>query len=128
MSSGNLIQTGGKIDAGTVAGGYNGLSVKKDTWDTGAVGNITVSGGTLDVAYGRIYFLVYNATEQQGNFTVSGERTMVYAKSIGGVRALEITDAVMRSGSISSKKLTLNSGSLTVILAVTRKRSRRNEE
>ena len=114
VSDGNLIQTGGKIEAGTVAGGYYGLSVGKNILNTGAIGNITVSGGTLDVAYGRINFSAYNATEQQGNFTVSGEGTTVYAKSVDGVRALEITDAVMRSGSIVSKQLTLNSGSLTV--------------
>lgn len=114
VSDGNLIQTGGKIEAGTVAGGYDGLSVGKNILNTGAVGNITVSGGTLDVAYGRINFSAYNATEQQGNFTVSGEGTTVYAKSVDGVRALEITDAVMRSGSIVSKQLILNSGSLTV--------------
>lgn len=114
VSDGNLIQTGGKIEAGTVAGGYYGLSVGKNILNTGAVGNITVSGGTLDVAYGRINFSAYNATEQQGNFTVSGEGTTVYAKFVDGVRALEITDAVMRSGSIVSKQLTLNSGSLTV--------------
>lgn len=114
VSDGNLIQTGGKIEAGTVAGGYDGLSVGKNILNTGAIGNITVSGGTLDVAYGRINFSAYNATEQQGNFTVSGEGTTVYAKSVDGVRALEITDAVMRSGSIVSKQLTLNSGSLTV--------------
>ena len=114
VSDGNLIQTGGKIEAGTVAGGYDGLSVGKNILNTGAIGNITVSGGTLDVAYGRINFSAYNATEQQGNFTVSGEGTTVYAKSVDGVRALEITDAVMRSGSIVSRQLTLNSGSLTV--------------
>ena len=114
VSDGNLIQTGGTIRAGTVAGGYDGLSVGKNILNTGAIGNITVSGGTLDVAYGRINFSAYNATEQQGNFTVSGEGTTVYAKSVDGVRALEITDAVMRSGSIVSKQLTLNSGSLTV--------------
>ena len=114
VSGGNLIQTGGRIDAGTVAGGYYGLLVEKGTFDTGAVGNITVSGGTLDVAYGRINFSAYNATEQQGNFTVSGEETKVFAKSVDGVRALEITDAAMHSGSIVSKQLTLNSGSLTV--------------
>ena len=114
VSDGNLIQTGGKIEAGTVAGGYDGLSVGKNILNTGAVGNIIVSGGTLDVASGRINFSAYNATEQQGNFTVSGEGTTVYAKSVDGVRALEITDAVMRSGSIVSKQLTLNSGSLTV--------------
>lgn len=118
VSDGNLIQTGGKIEAGTVAGGYDGLSVGKNILNTGAIGNITVSGGTLDVAYGRINFSAYNATEQQGNFTVSGEGTTVYAKSVDGVRALEITDAVMRSGSIVSKQLTLNSGSLTVIEGV----------
>lgn len=114
VSDGNLIQTGGKIKAGTVAGGYYGLSVGKNILNTGAVGNITVSGGTLDVAYGRINFSAYNATEQQGNFTVSGEETKVFAKSVDGVRALEITDAAMHSGSIVSKQLTLNSGSLTV--------------
>ena len=118
VSDGNLIQTGGKIEAGTVAGGYYGLSVGKNILNTGAIGNITVSGGTLDVAYGRINFSAYNATEQQGNFTVSGEGTTVYAKSVDGVRALEITDAVMRSGRISAEQLTLNSGSLTVIEGV----------
>lgn len=114
ISDGNLIQTGGKIEAGTVAGGYDGLSVGKNILNTGAIGNITVSGGTLDVAYGRINFSAYNATEQQGNFTVSGEGTTVYAKSVDGVRALTITDATMRSGRISAEQLTLNSGSLTV--------------
>lgn len=114
VSDGNLIQTGGKIEAGTVAGGYDGLSVGKNILNTGAIGNITVSGGTLDVAYGRINFSAYNATEQQGNFTVSGEETTVYAKSVDGVRALTITDATMRSGRISAEQLTLNSGSLTV--------------
>lgn len=114
ISSGNLIQTGGTIRAGTVAGGYYGLSVSKGTFDTGNVGNITVSGGTLDVSQGEIYLSAYKATEDQGNFTVSGNQTTVYAKSVDGVRALEITDAVMRSGSIVSKQLTLNSGSLTV--------------
>lgn len=118
VSDGNLIQTGGKIEAGTVAGGYDGLSVGKNILNTGAIGNITVSGGTLDVASGRINFSAYNATEQQGNFTVSGEGTTVYAKSVDGVRALEITDAVMRSGRISAEQLTLNSGSLTVIEGV----------
>ena len=118
VSDGNLIQTGGKIEAGTVAGGYDGLSVGKNILNTGAIGNITVSGGTLDVAYGRINFSAYNATEQQGNFTVSGEGTTVYAKSVDGARTLTITDATMRSGRISAEQLTLNSGSLTVIEGV----------
>ena len=112
VSSGNLIQTGGRIDAGTVAGGYYGLLVGK------TVGNATVSGGTLDVSLGEIYFSVYGAAENQGNFTVSGEGTTVYAKSIDGVRTLAITDATMRSGSISAEKLTLQSGSLTVTESV----------
>ena len=118
VSDGNLIQTGGKIEARTVAGGYDGLSVEKNILNTGAVGNIIVSGGTLDVAYGRINFSAYNATEQQGNFTVSGEGTTVYAKSVDGARTLTITDATMRSGRISAEQLTLNSGSLTVIEGV----------
>ena len=76
MSSGNLIQTGGRIDAGTVAGGYYGLLVERNPYDVGkTVGNATVSGGTLDVSLGEIYFSVYGAAENQGNFTVSGEGT-----------------------------------------------------
>ena len=98
VSGGNLIQTGGKIDAGTVAGGYYGLLVERNPYDAGkTVGNATVSGGTLDVSFGEIYFSVYGAAENQGNFTVSGEGTTVYAKSIDGVRTLAITDATMRS-------------------------------
>ena len=119
VSSGNLIQTGGRIDAGTVAGGYYGLLVERNPYDAGkTVGNATVSGGTLDVSLGEIYFSVYGAAENQGNFTVSGEGTTVYAKSIDGVRTLAITDATMRSGSISAEKLTLQSGSLTVTESV----------
>lgn len=119
VSSGNLIQTGGSIDAGTVAGGYYGLLVERNPYDAGkTVGNATVSGGTLDVSLGEIYFSVYGAAENQGNFTVSGEGTTVYAKSIDGVRTLAITDATMRSGSISAEKLTLQSGSLTVTESV----------
>ena len=119
VSSGNLIQTGGRIDAGTVAGGYYGLLVERNPYDVGkTVGNATVSGGTLDVSLGEIYFSVYGAAENQGNFTVSGEGTTVYAKSIDGVRTLAITDATMRSGSISAEKLTLQSGSLTVTESV----------
>ena len=119
VSSGNLIQTGGRIDAGTVAGGYYGLLVERNPYDAGkTVGNATVSGGTLDVSLGEIYFSVYGAAKNQGNFTVSGEGTTVYAKSIDGVRTLAITDATMRSGSISAEKLTLQSGSLTVTESV----------
>lgn len=119
VSSGNLIQTGGRIDAGTVAGGYYGLLVERNPYDVGkTVGNATVSGGTLDVSLGEIYFSVYGAAENQGNFTVSGEGTTVYAKSIDGVRTLAITDATVRSGSISAEKLTLQSGSLTVTESV----------
>ena len=119
VSSGNLIQTGGRIDAGTVAGGYYGLLIERNPYDAGkTVGNATVSGGTLDVSLGEIYFSVYGAAENQGNFTVSGEGTTVYAKSIDGVRTLAITDATMRSGSISAEKLTLQSGSLTVTESV----------
>lgn len=119
VSSGNLIQTGGRIDAGTVAGGYYGLLVERNPYDVGkTVGIATVSGGTLDVSLGEIYFSVYGAAENQGNFTVSGEGTTVYAKSIDGVRTLAITDATMRSGSISAEKLTLQSGSLTVTESV----------
>lgn len=119
VSSGNLIQTGGRIDAGTVAGGYYGLLVERNPYDAGkTVGNATVSGGTLDVSLGEIYFSVYGAAENQGNFTVSGEGTTVYAKSIDGVRTLAITNATMRSGSISAEKLTLQSGSLTVTESV----------
>ena len=119
VSSGNLIQTGGRIDAGTVAGGYYGLLVERNPYDVGkTVGNATVSGGTLDVSLGEIYFSVYGAAENQGNFTVSGEGATVYAKSIDGVRTLAITDATMRSGSISAEKLTLQSGSLTVTESV----------
>ena len=119
VSSGNLIQTGGRIDAGTVAGGYYGLLVERNPYDAGkTVGNATVSGGTLDISLGEIYFSVYGAAENQGNFTVSGEGTTVYAKSIDGVRTLAITDATMRSGSISAEKLTLQSGSLTVTESV----------
>ena len=119
VSGGNLIQTGGRIDAGTVVGGYYGLLVERNPYDAGkTVGNATVSGGTLDVSLGEIYFSVYGAAENQGNFTVSGEGTTVYAKSIDGVRTLAITDATMRSGSISAEKLTLQSGSLTVTESV----------
>lgn len=114
ISRGNLIQTGGRIDAGTVAGGYYGILMQKESLNDGAVANITVSGGTLDVSFGEINFSVPSATEKQGNFTVSGEGTTVYAQSVADVRALTITDAVMRSGGITSKSLTLNSGSLTV--------------
>ena len=118
VSSGNLIQTGGKIDAGTVAGGYYGLSVKKDTFDTGAVGNITVSGGTLDVSQGKIYLSAYKATKAQGNFTVSGSGTMVYARDIDVEKCFTVSDATVRSGQIIADDLTLNSGSLTVIEGV----------
>ena len=115
VSGGNLIQTGGKIEAGTVAGGYYGLLVERNTFDAGkTVGNATISGGTLDVSLGEIYFSVYGAAENQGNFTVSGEGTTVCAKSVSGARTITITDATVRSGSISAKKLTLQSGSLTV--------------
>ena len=51
LSNGNLIQTGGTINAGTVAGGYYGLSIDVDPLSTRAAGNITVSGGTLDVSW-----------------------------------------------------------------------------
>ncbi len=118
VSSGNLIQTGGKIDAGTVAGGYYGLSVEKDTFDTGAVGNITVSGGTLDVSQGKIYLSAYNATKAQGNFTVSGSGTKVFARDINVEKCFTVSDATIRSGQIIADDLTLNSGSLTVIEGV----------
>ena len=114
VSDGNLIQTGGKIEAGTVAGGYYGLSVSKGT-DTGAVGNITVSGGKLDVSQGEIFLSAYKATEDQGNFTVSGNNTTVSAKSIDIEKRFTVFDnATVRSGQIKADDLTLNSGSLTV--------------
>lgn len=119
ISSGNLIQTGGTIRAGTVAGGYYGLSVSKGTFDTGNVGNITVSGGTLDVSQGEIFLSAYKATEDQGNFTVSGNNTTVSAKSIGIEKRFTVFDnATVRSGQIKADDLTLNSGSLTVIEGV----------
>lgn len=115
ISSGNLIQTGGTIRAGTVAGGYYGLSVSKGTFDTENVGNITVSGGTLDVSQGEIYLSAYKATEDQGNFTVSGNQTTVSAKSIDVEKRFTVSDdATVRSGQIKADDLTLNSGSLTV--------------
>lgn len=115
VSDGNLIQTGGKIEAGTVAGGYYGLSVSKGTFDTGNVGNITVSGGTLDVSQGEIFLSAYKATEDQGNFTVSGNNTTVSAKSIDIEKRFTVFDnATVRSGQIKADDLTLNSGSLTV--------------
>ena len=115
ISSGNLIQTGGTIRAGTVAGGYYGLSVSKGTFDTGNVGNITVSGGTLDVSQGEIFLSAYKATEDQGNFTVSGNNTTVSAKSIDIEKRFTVFDnATVRSGQIKADDLTLNSGSLTV--------------
>lgn len=118
VSDGNLIQTGGKIEAGTVAGGYYGLSVSKGT-DTGAVGNITVSGGKLDVSQGEIFLSAYKATEDQGNFTVSGNNTTVSAKSIDIEKRFTVFDnATVRSGQIKADDLTLNSGSLTVIEGV----------
>lgn len=119
ISSGNLIQTGGTIRAGTVAGGYYGLSVSKGTFDTGNVGNITVSGGTLDVSQGEIFLSAYKATEDQGNFTVSGNNTTVSAKSIDIEKRFTVFDnATVRSGQIKADDLTLNSGSLTVIEGV----------
>lgn len=119
VSDGNLIQTGGKIEAGTVAGGYYGLSVSKGTFDTGNVGNITVSGGTLDVSQGEIFLSAYKATEDQGNFTVSGNNTTVSAKSIDIEKRFTVFDnATVRSGQIKADDLTLNSGSLTVIEGV----------
>lgn len=115
VSDGNLIQTGGKIEAGTVAGGYYGLSVGKNILNTGAIGNITVSGGTLDVSQGEIFLSAYKATEDQGNFTVSGNNTTVSAKSIDIEKRFTVFDnATVRSGQIKADDLTLNSGSLTV--------------
>ena len=118
LSDGNLIQTGGTIRAGTVAGGYYGLSIDVDPFSTRAAGNITVSGGTLDVSQGKIDFSVYGANADRGNFAVSGSGTAVYARSISGAKQFTVTDATVRSGRIAADALTLSSGSLTVAESV----------
>lgn len=118
ISSGNLTQTGGKIRAYNVAGGSHGLAVEKWTSGMGDVGNITVSGGELDTSTGGIYMSQYEPSTNQGNFTMSGSGTTVYAGSIYGAERITISDAEVWSAGIEADKLTLQSGSLSVIKSV----------
>ncbi len=119
ISNGSFYQTGGKCKAvhqGDI--GY-ALSVEYNSVGgkplAGKLGNIEISGGTVQLLDGGVYMSSYNAGEQQSMFTVSGSDTVVTAAgSIYGARVFTVDGGTVQCGRISAKTLTLTGGSLTV--------------
>lgn len=116
ISNGNLKQTGGKITA--VHKGDTGysldveLSTLGNVNNLGSVGNIEVSGGTLEAVNGGVYMNSYNAKDTQSNFVVTGGT--VKTNSIYGTNKFSVSGGEVQTQRVSSKAFALTNGKLTI--------------
>ena len=124
ISSGNLKQTGGEITAGAKTsesvGSRYSISVSKESTGSSSstvnTGNIEITGGELDASVGGIYMYAYQAGEQEGLFTVSGQNTNVKLGTVFGAHKFVVNEnATVTSEGITADELMLESGSLTVV-------------
>lgn len=116
ISNGNLKQTGGKITA--IHKGNTGysldveMSTSGNTNNLGSVGNIEVSGGTLEAVNGGVYMNSYNAKDTQSNFVVTGGT--VKTNSIYGTNKFSVSGGEVQTQRVSSKAFALTNGKLTI--------------
>lgn len=116
VSNGNLKQTGGKITA--VHKGNTGysldveLSIFGNENNLGSVGNIEVSGGTLETVDGNVSMSSYNAKDTQSNFVVTGGT--VKTNSVYGVNKFSVSGGEVHTQKIDSKAFSLTNGKLTI--------------
>ena len=116
ISNGNLKQTGGKITA--VHKGNTGysldveLSTLGNVNNLGSVGNIEVSGGTLEAINGGVYMNSYNAKDTQSNFVVTGGNVKI--NSIYGTNKFSVSGGEVQTQRVSSKAFALTNGKLTI--------------
>lgn len=124
ISSGNLKQTGGEITAVATTsesvGSRYSISVSKESTGSSSstvnTGNIKITGGELDASVGGIYMYAYQAGEQEGLFTVSGQNTNVKLGTVFGAHKFVVNEnATVTSEGITADELMLESGSLTVV-------------
>lgn len=116
ISNGNLKQTGGKITA--VHKGDTGysldveLSTLGNVNNLGSVGNIEVSGGTLEAINGGVYMNSYNAKDTQSNFVVTGGTVKI--NSVYGANKFSVSGGEVQIQRIDSKVFSLTNGKLTI--------------
>ena len=124
ISSGNLKQTGGEITAAATTsesvGSRYSISVSKESTGSSSstvnTGNIEITGGELDASVGGIYMYAYQAGEQEGLFTVSGQNTNVKLGTVFRAHKFVVNEnATVTSEGITADELMLESGSLTVV-------------
>lgn len=116
VSNGNLKQTGGKITAVHKGNTGYSLDVELSTLgnenNLGSVGNIEVSGGTLETVDGGVYMNSYNAKDTQSNFVVTGGT--VKTNSIYGTNKFSVSGGEVHTQKIDSKAFSLTNGKLTI--------------
>lgn len=116
ISNGNLKQTGGKITA--VHKGNTGysldveLSTLGNVNNLGSVGNIEVSGGTLETVDGNVSMSSYNAKDTQSNFVVTGGTVKI--NSVYGANKFSVSGGEVHTQKIDSKAFSLTNGKLTI--------------
>lgn len=116
VSNGNLKQTGGKITAVHKGNTGYSLDVELSTLgnenNLGSVGNIEVSGGTLETVDGGVYMNSYNAKDTQSNFVVTGGT--VKTNSVYGANKFSVSGGEVHTQKIDSKAFSLTNGKLTI--------------
>lgn len=116
ISNGNLKQTGGKITAVHKGDTGYSLDVELSTYENannlGSVGNIEVSGGTLETVNGGVYMSSSYAKDTQSNFVVTGGT--VKTNSVYGVNKFSVSGGEVQTQRVSSKTFSLINGKLTI--------------
>ena len=116
ISNGNLKQTGGKITAVHKGDTGYSLDVELSTYENannlGSVGNIEVSGGTLETVNGGVYMSSSYAKDTQSNFVVTGGT--VKTNSIYGANKFSVSGGEVQTQRVSSKTFSLINGKLTI--------------
>lgn len=116
VSNGNLKQTGGKITAVHKGDTGYSLDVELSTYENannlGSVGNIEVSGGTLETVNGGVYMSSSYAKDTQSNFVVTGGT--VKTNSVYGVNKFSVSGGEVQTQRVSSKTFSLINGKLTI--------------
>lgn len=116
VSNGNLKQTGGKITAVHKGDTGYSLDVELSTFagvnNLGSVGNIEISGGTLETVDGGVYMSSSYAKDTQSNFVVTGGN--VKTNSIYGANKFSVSGGEVQTQRVSSKTFSLINGKLTI--------------
>ena len=120
VNAGNVNLSGGMISArSTGENGGTALSVETASYLTSGrpnQGNITVSGGDLELLDGGLFMYAYNPTDMQGKLLVTSGS--IIAPSIYGPHLMDVEGGYIESGYVIADSLTLSDGMLFATEAI----------